>query len=92
MDGLVSESTGSRNDSYTSLLVDVARHDTNLALFSIRCYIDVDKEFTKRPTHLTRSNDSRAVGANQPGLGLPDEPVFHLHHVLLRDTLGDADN
>ena len=39
-----------------------------------------------------RSNDSWTVGSNEPGLSLPEECVFHPDHVLLRDSLGDADN
>ena len=37
-------------------------------------------------------NDARAVGTDQPGLALSQEGVLHLHHVLLGNSLGDADN
>ena len=41
---------------------------------------------------LAGGNDARAVGADKAGLALSDQGVLHLHHVLLRDALGDAHN
>nr|CAH7742034.1 unnamed protein product [Callosobruchus chinensis] len=38
------------------------------------------------------SNDTRAVGTNQPGLVLPDKLVLDTDHVMLGDSLSDAHN
>ena len=39
-----------------------------------------------------RCNNARAVGTNEPGLALSQEGVFDLDHVLLGNSLRDADN
>lgn len=39
-----------------------------------------------------RSNDSRAVGSDQSGLVLCLQHVCDANHVVLRDTLSDADH
>mmetsp|Transcript_1043 Transcript_1043/g.2215 ORF Transcript_1043/g.2215 Transcript_1043/m.2215 type:complete len:308 (-) Transcript_1043:14-937(-) len=41
---------------------------------------------------LTRLDDAGAIGADEAALILPHEGVLDLHHVLLRDALGDANN
>ena len=91
--GLVGEGSRPRNNTHAALLVDMAGHDTNLALQNetlIRIYVSMDEK--RRPCYLPRCNDAWAVGTNQTRLVLSDEPVFDANHVLLRDTLGDADN
>jgi len=72
VDGLVSESTGTRDDTDAAALVDEARHDTNLALFG--------------------GDDTGAVGSDETSLALGLEHVGDANHVVLGDTLSDADN
>lgn len=40
---------------------------------------------------LLRGNDARTVGADQPRLVLPEQPVLDAYHVMLRDALRNAD-
>merc|ERR1719402_1417759 len=49
---------------------------------------------TRHYTNLARvrGDDTGTVGSDQPGLALPGESVLHLDHVLLGNTLGDADD
>lgn len=47
---------------------------------------------TIKLTDLFWSDDARAVGSDESGLVLSDESVLDSHHVLLRDTLSDADD
>lgn len=45
-----------------------------------------------RCTNLFGGDDSRAVGTHQSRLALADEGVLHLHHVVLRHTLRNAND
>lgn len=92
MHSFVGESTRARNDTHTALLVDVAWHDANFALNGEDRYILIKIDLYSSYNYLTRCNDSWTIRANQPGLILPDEPVFDTDHVLLRDSLSDANN
>mmetsp|Transcript_52783 Transcript_52783/g.115792 ORF Transcript_52783/g.115792 Transcript_52783/m.115792 type:complete len:241 (-) Transcript_52783:344-1066(-) len=72
MHRLVGESSRSADHTDLSLLMDVARHNSDLAL--------------------TRLDDARAIGPNQPSLRLCHQRLLDLNHVLLRDALRDAHN
>lgn len=51
------------------------------------------QQFSLGPkAEVTYIDDSGAVGAHQPGLALPQQPVFDAHHVLLGDALSDANH
>ena len=43
-------------------------------------------------TYCTRSDDSGTVGPDQPGFTLSRESVLHADHILLGDSLGDAND
>mmetsp|Transcript_39579 Transcript_39579/g.73797 ORF Transcript_39579/g.73797 Transcript_39579/m.73797 type:complete len:348 (+) Transcript_39579:63-1106(+) len=72
VDRLVSQRSRPAHDANLALLVDVARHDSHLAL--------------------ARLDDARTVWANQARFVLAHQGMLHLHHVLLRDALRNAND
>lgn len=54
----------------------------------LACLVDVS--WHDAHLALARLDDARTVGTNQARLVLTHQGVFHLHHVLLRNTLRDA--
>lgn len=62
-----------------------AGHDTDSAAL-------VDVGWHDADLALFRSDDTRAVGADQSSLGLGLERVHHSHHVVLGNALGDTDD
>mmetsp|Transcript_104385 Transcript_104385/g.271746 ORF Transcript_104385/g.271746 Transcript_104385/m.271746 type:complete len:264 (-) Transcript_104385:457-1248(-) len=72
VDRLVCESAGPADDTNLARHVDVARHDSHLAL--------------------ARLDDAGAIRADEAALALAHQGVLDLHHVLLGDALGDAND
>lgn len=41
---------------------------------------------------LIGGDNSGAVGTDQPGFGLPEEPVLNSDHIMLGNTFGDTND